>query len=80
MGRIEKKSVLLVYNKGLTTQFILGVSGEYYKGTPDTYMEKGDDPEFELETVELYKGNLYDLLEKQLTIDCIVKKVFEELG
>jgi hypothetical protein len=76
----ETKSAMLIYNKGTDNEFILLITGEYYAGTPDTYMEQGDEAEFLLEKVELFKGDLYDLIAEELTVSDIMDKVYEQLG
>jgi hypothetical protein len=72
-------SVYLKFNKNQSDSFTLLVEGEYYEGTKDTYLEKGDDPEFEMESIKLIHGDLQDLLLMNLTIEAIEEKVFEEL-
>ena len=73
-------SVELTYNAGQKDSFTLLVEGEYYAGTMDTYYDKGDDPEFNLQKVELIDGDLIDLLTMNLTLDAIVNKVYDRLG
>ena len=75
----ETKSAMLTYNKGTDNEFILSITGEYYSGTPDTYMEQGDEAEFLLEKVELFKGDLYDLIAEELTVQDIMDKVYDQL-
>lgn len=72
-------SVYLKFNKDQSDSFTLLVEGEYYEGTRDTYLEKGDDPEFEMKNLKLIHGNLQDLLLMNLTIDAIIEKVYEKL-
>jgi hypothetical protein len=80
MAGFQTRSVELTYNKGFENEFRLSITGEYYKGTPDTYMEQGDSPEFLLEKVELSKGDLYDLIAEELSLESILDKVYDELG
>jgi hypothetical protein len=56
------------------------VTGEYYAGTPDSYMEKGDDPEIEIHTINMIKGDMQDLLEAKINIDDIYEALFIQLG
>jgi len=80
MAKSYDVSVELMFNKGCEDSFTLLVEGEYNEGTPDTYHEQGDAPEFEMQKVELIDGDLMDLLLMNLTIDAIVEKVYEQLG
>lgn len=80
MANIKDISVELIFNKGMEESFTLLVEGEYYAGTPDTYMEPGDKAEFLLENVELFKGKLYDLIAEEVTIESIVDRVLDQLG
>lgn len=79
MGKTYK-SAILTYNKGKSNQFTLCVTGVYYKGTPDSYMDKGDDPEFDIEDIELISGELIDLIMEALNMDTILEKCWEHLS
>lgn len=64
-------SVYLQFNKKQSDEFTLLVDGEY---------EGGVEPEFEMESVKIVKGDLHDLILMGLTIEEINDKVFEHLG
>lgn len=75
-----KKSVELIYNKDKNTEFKLLVCGIYYPPTISTQDEAGCDGEFEVTLIELLKGDLYDAIAENLSIEKITDKVFEILG
>jgi len=53
------KTVEINLNKEITIK----LTGDYDKGNPQTRDYPGDDPEFEIDNVELIRGNVLDFLD-----------------